>query len=263
MRNSKVDFIDNHEYNIVVYDHESEHSNQLNINDSFALILLHKLAQKIKSVSFLIGGFVNFNSKYQDFCLSTPLITVNSPKSITSPSSCVSSLTTTPISSNSSSASIYENSSTHRKNLLSPMYFNGSINEASKNSDSTTTTPSPAATPVKVTPKIHAPLTHSISHYDARGEPSKFILAASYLKLPSMPMTYGLSVSSFDTLAPNCTSSFNFDTNPKMIKPLSASAELPQMIRTPTKILNFLYLGSQEDALSQATMNVKSNSVLF
>lgn len=70
IKNTIADFlIDNkHECNIVVYDHESEHTNQLDNSESFAPILLNKLTQKFKSVSFLSGGFVNFNSKYPHLC---------------------------------------------------------------------------------------------------------------------------------------------------------------------------------------------------
>jgi hypothetical protein len=44
----------NNDFKIIVYDKNSEHSNQLEY-DSFIIILLKKLAQKFKSVSFLIG----------------------------------------------------------------------------------------------------------------------------------------------------------------------------------------------------------------
>ena len=47
-------------------------------------------------------------------------------------------------------------------------------------------------------------------------------------------------------------------------KELSKSTNEPAIfdekeIRSPTKILNFLYLGSQEDALSESTMKVNKN----
>lgn len=60
------------EVNIVVYDKQTEHSNQLvetiECDNQFALILLSKLAQKFKSVSFLQGGFVGFCENYSDLC---------------------------------------------------------------------------------------------------------------------------------------------------------------------------------------------------
>lgn len=57
--------------NIVVYDQKSEHTNQLDLDNSFPILLLKKLAQKYKSVSFLIEGFVNFERMYPELCEST------------------------------------------------------------------------------------------------------------------------------------------------------------------------------------------------
>lgn len=67
---SKQDLISNNidELNIVVYDQKSEHTNQLDFDNSFTILLLKKLAQKYKSVSFLIEGFVNFNRMYPNLC---------------------------------------------------------------------------------------------------------------------------------------------------------------------------------------------------
>jgi len=71
MKNSTSTYVIE-EVNIVVYDKQTEHSNQLvetiESDSQFAFILLSKLAQKFKSVSFLQGGFVGFRENYSDLC---------------------------------------------------------------------------------------------------------------------------------------------------------------------------------------------------
>ena len=60
-----MSLVDNkYEINIVVYDQQSEHSNQLISGKSLAFILLQKLVEKFKNVSFLTGGFLNFKLKH-------------------------------------------------------------------------------------------------------------------------------------------------------------------------------------------------------
>ena len=81
MKNSASTFLVE-EVNIVVYDRQTEHTNQLaeviednTSEDGFALILLSKIAQKFKSVSFLTGGFVSFKENNADLCASSNLST--------------------------------------------------------------------------------------------------------------------------------------------------------------------------------------------
>jgi len=65
LRNTTFGLIENkHDINIVVYDAQSEHTNQLDEDKSFAYILLQRLVQKFKNVSFLTGGFANFKLEH-------------------------------------------------------------------------------------------------------------------------------------------------------------------------------------------------------
>ncbi len=174
IKNSIADFLIDNKYdcNIVVYDHESEHTNQLDSIESFAPILLSKLAQKFKSVSFLIGGLVNFNSKYPHLCERNSFNVYQSTSMDISPSSAACS------SSEFSSPSI----------INEEMQF--------------------------IKPKLN----HSLSSCDASD--STFV--------PSNDLTSNNNKGNI----------FHFEN----------------ALREPTKILDFLYLGSQEDSLSEITM---------
>lgn len=90
------------EVNIVVYDKQTEHSNQLvetiESDNQFALILLSKLAQKFKSVSFLQGGFVGFCENYSDLCSCSVLNNVTSTTKTTTSNSNSFHMTVTPLS---------------------------------------------------------------------------------------------------------------------------------------------------------------------
>jgi hypothetical protein len=245
-----TDFIDDL-INIVVYDKNTEHTNQLieveddmNLNDidacgseTFPIILLNKLAQKFKSVSFLSGGFVSFNENFAEHCQSTCV----------SQSAC-SSLTSTPNTGDSTKFLALNN---HQ----SDMVFNRSTSVALP------------VNPNGSKPKPHV-FKHSISSYDATNEFFRN-------KLHS-PMTLTLNqVAHIKTLSPNneklvlspCKNEINSEnnnfnkidsfSNSFASSTTASTIETPQglaVIRKPTKILNYLYLGSQEDALSHATM---------
>jgi len=179
IKNSIADFLINnkHECNIVVYDHESEHTNQLDFNESFAPILLNKLANKFKSVSFLIGGFVNFNSKYPNLC---------------------------------------------EKSESSLNY-----------SSSMDISPSSAAC--------------SSSEFSS---PNKDNEEISFIK---PKLSQSLSANESSTSNNNNTSNDSKKVDLfQFLSPVSHSSE--NILREPTKILDFLYLGSQEDSLSEKTM---------
>ena len=75
LRNPKCPKIDKYHLKIVVYDDNSESSNELNPKDSFAYILLQKLVKNFNSVFLLTGGFKNFFTKYQKLCESTNIET--------------------------------------------------------------------------------------------------------------------------------------------------------------------------------------------
>lgn len=150
--------------NIVVYDQKSEHTNQLDLDNSFPILLLKKLAQKYKSVSFLIEGFVNFERMYPELCESATGFHV--------PVLCV--------------------------------------DAACK-------------------PK-HLRLKHSLS-------------------------SYVIDLNSSSNSAVSSASSLLSDHEPKIQVNYLASPDLAQPRSEPTKILDFLFLGSQENALSQHSLH--------
>ncbi len=158
LRNSKLILVDNFQYKIVVYDYDSEHSNQLESKNSFAFILLEKLAKKFKSTSFLNGGFLNFKLNYPEQIEST-------------------------------------NHSQNSSNNLDEQPY-GQMNL------SLPTTP----------------------HYVKDSLCQKFLID-------------------------------NKDDNVDKIL-YQCHDKKTEKLKTPTKILDFLYLGSQEDALSESTMKV-------
>lgn len=192
IKNSLADFlIDNkHECNIVVYDHQSEHTNQLDQTESFAPILLNKLTQKFKSVSFLIGGFVNFFSKHPHLCERSTVNVYHSLSMDISPSSAA------------CSSSEFSSPSTSNDDVLF------------------------------LRPKLNQSLsTHESSTFTNNSSSNLTQQAASRSDL------------------------FQF------LSPITQTNE--NVLREPTKILDFLYLGSQEDSLSEKTMRaLKITNVL-
>lgn len=179
IKNSLADFlIDNkHECNIVVYDHTSEHTNQLEQTDSFAPILLNKLTQKFKSVSFLIDGFVNFYSKYPHLCERSTVNVYHSLSMEISPSSAA------------CSSSEFSSPSNSTEDIL---FLKPKLNQSLSTSESST-----------------------------------------------FQLQQQLATSSRSDI-------FQY------LSPITQSNE--NVLREPTKILDFLYLGSQEDSLSEKSM---------
>ena len=167
LRNSESTLIDKYEYKVVVYDTNTENTNQLDKKKSFAFILLDKLVKRFKSISFLIGGFENFIKSNLNLCEST----------------CISQSTL-------------------------------SLN--------------------------------------------KMIVEYNHTKLEMNSSLNASNETEFESLIQE---SLDLDNKKKE---LSKSTNEPAIfdekeIRSPTKILNFLYLGSQEDALSESTMKVNKN----
>ncbi|CAF0762081.1 unnamed protein product [Brachionus calyciflorus] len=179
------------ELNIVVYDHKSEHSNQLDFENSFTILLLKKLAQKFKSVSFLIEGFVNFNRMHPHLC----------------------------------------------ESLQETM---------------------PPSTPVKLYPilSVTSEATPSPKESDIIGKPNIFSLKPKQLRLNHSLSSYGIDLNSSSNSAVSSLSSLISENEPKsQFNNLASPTEDTQPLKEPTKILDFLYLGSQEDALSETSMN--------
>ena len=175
IKTSNQDLVSNNtdELNIVVYDQKSEHTNQLDFENSFTILVLKKLAQKFKSVSFLIEGFDNFERMYPNLC---------------------------------------ESSSECTGVLCLPNFD---------------TSPSVKLLESFSKPK-HLRLNHSLSSY-----------------------IIDLNSSSNSALS----SSTSSDNEPKFfINYLVSPSEDKQPINEPTKILDFLYLGSQDNALCQQSL---------
>ena len=264
MKNSaSTDLIDDL-INIVVYDKQSEHTNQLvDVEDkssmvfcnngTFAIILLNKLAQKFKSVSFLSGGFVQFCQTYPDLCQSSSALHHSISSTISTPvSSNNSSLTTTPNSSCLNKQFVLSDNKLEQKIIYLPFSHTNSSPSSSS---------SGSIGDIKATthrPKFHV-LKHSISSYDTNNEFFRSSLTPMGLKLNTQTSSINQSPSlTFDNektaLLLSSPQSEHDAANNSLSNTTLISSEDPSVIREPTKILSFLYLGSQEDALSNATM---------
>ncbi len=159
----------------MVYDDNSESSNELNTKDSFAFILLQKLVKNFNSVFLLTGGFKNFFTKYQKLCESTNVET--------------------------NFFSLNFASNNYNNNILYNSSKNLSLNERNDN--------------------------------DVQNGNTDF----QYNMYLSRKLDFN---------------------NEKIIKVIDHedNEKIKLELRTPTKILDFLYLGSQEDALCELTMKV-------
>jgi hypothetical protein len=220
----------------VVYDTNSEHTNQLDGDKSFAFILLQKLVEKFKSVSFLIGGFENFKLDYEYLCKPSQQ-TLSSSSSSTvinnDNSSNCSSANTTPLSALPTTTNRFIPSGLSLTLALSsPIQLN-------KHDILSPTLPSP----IRAKPNQ---LNHSLSTYCVddfkKNATSSFIDA--------------------DISKTNCDSSMtNASVSETNNENIQKNVNSEKTIREPTKILDFLYLGSQEDALSEITMKVRLSNL--
>lgn len=220
------------EVNIVVYDHHTEHSNQLaetvedKPGDAFAFILLSKIAQKFESVSFLSGGFVAFNENYSDLCSSSSSNYLRQTSNPTLISSCTSSKTGTPMGYSPTTDKPMLQTTRNETSDIEPFridFFNRR--------------------------KKHV-LHHSISSYDTNSE--------FFRNTNSAALAKRTHTATLDTIPHNVASYLSNDEKSTLLSSgdssKNGSLESP-VIREPTKILSYLYLGSQEDALSSATLN--------
>ncbi len=202
MKNSTSTYLID-EVNIVVYDKHTEHTNQLaeaadQDTDAFVFILLTKIAQKFKSVSFLSGGFVNFQENYSELCSINTSYSRQTSTTPTSPN--VSSATGTP-------------------------------------SEKTPTTMEPLCIDLNKRFKKHV-FNHSISSFDKTND---------FFRNTSLNLLKNTYSAIIDTIPSHSGSDSN---SPKISNTTPGSP----VIREPTKILSYLYLGSQDDALSSATL---------
>lgn len=211
---TSIDLIDNNQnLNIVIYDYNSEHTNQLDLDHSFAVILLKKLVQKkFKSVSFLIGGLCSFQQEYPYLVVS--LSTVSNEESSSRPAP--------------------------------PSLTIGELNF------NLTTSPTSNLSRMK-----QFKFNHSLSSYD--------VDKTSCLKsLNSLTSACGNNMLNSN----NNNMHLSFPSKEDINHSIAAAVLTPSVgdldnnisksiqSQPITKILDFLYLGSQEDALSQTTMKV-------
>lgn len=247
MKNSTSTYLVEEVINIVVYDKNTEHSNQLvefeEEENGFAFILLSKIAQKFKSVSFLTGGFIDFKANYSDLCSSNSQIYNNSrPTNIITTSN----ISTTPILSHILSN---VNAEEHFLNVNTPIIVmkNEDINSNTSDKDKMPLTKTIIDKHLVINfkqQKKHV-LNHSISSFDTSSQFYRLQTASKQKQITQNTSTFPLDTSS-STLPYNTEKESSVD--PKSTSP-------PISIRDPTKILNYLYLGSQEDALSNVTLN--------
>lgn len=196
---------------------------------------MQKLVEKFKSVSFLIGGFENFKIDYEYLCSPT-LQTLSSSSSSTvinndNNSSNCSSANTTPLSALPSTINHFIPSGLSLTLALSsPIRVN-------KREILSPTSPTPNA----VRPRPNQ-LNHSLSTYCV--DEVKKAATSSFLDADIQKASVDASMSSANMVEANNES-------------IQKNVNSEKTIREPTKILDFLYLGSQEDALSEITMKVR------
>lgn len=212
---------------IVVYDHQSEHTNQLDADHSFACILLRRLASKYHSVSFLTGGLVQFNQLHPNLCQQSALNSLSSTHIV--PVVVV----------NTNSNSTIEEETTNNK----PVQDNSSNQQSAPNWLST------------IRPK-QMRFGYSLSTFGlnlsalSTSSSSNTLSSASCSLLTAEPATALSSSSS----AASSLGSFNFGAS--VVAGSDDEAKSAQANKGPTEILSFLYLGSQEDALCEQTLKV-------
>lgn len=190
---------------IVVYDMQSEHTNQLNSESSIACILLRRLASKYYSVSFLTGGLANFHQIYPNLC----------EHSISSPNAVVRIVETTVPIQEEDVVSLESNSNSGK-----PSWLNVKCKQ----------------------PRM---FSHSLSTFG--------------LNLSQIASDSGENVSTMSSLSSSAASSLASSFNSGLPSAVSGSNDDENKAggktnKGPTEILGFLYLGSQEDSLSEQTL---------
>lgn len=238
---SNIDLINTNlkELNFVVYDHKSEHTNQLEYENEFSVILLRKLVQKYTTnVSFLSGGFKQFHEQYADLCESTSsMIHTTSVSTMFHESATGDLLNMT---------TNRQQASHHHHQLLT--------RNDSESKDTFGTEPIGPKKPRQLK------LSHSLSTYAFDG-----LTASSGASSLSSPTLH-------DVYEQNHSLSSPFNPNPLLLITNKSNSSLSSLgsgggstaggasntgpkIRQPTKILSYLYLGSEEDASCKLTMD--------
>lgn len=294
---------------IVVYDMQSEHTNQLDPDHSFACILLRRLASKYHSVSFLTGGLLTFQQAYPHLCQSYPIMstaalstttqivpivvvhsnstknattieeednssstttTVQNPNDLSPSSSLIRSLS-------SSSSSTLSVKSTQSGAAAEPTFLNMKprqnrlfchslstfgLNLSSTNTNSTNNNNNHNNNTVNESTmpcSQNTNTTNNISNNNSNQIVSSLTTCLSSSSSSS-------SSSNISSLASSSLGSFNYSSAAMhgIVAGLSSGGDdetsnnSNKPNKGPTKILDFLYLGSQEDSLSEQTLKVSS-----
>lgn len=210
LKHTNIDFLKcgTNELNIVVYDHNSEHTNQLDLETSYTILLLKKLSSKYHSVSFLTGGMLNFQLNYPQLCT---VADVAQGQATQQPSMAPQSLKLA-LGSNGTDLSCLKPKQLKFTHSLSTYTIDVSL------------------------------LNSSAAHFrtgagDADGGHQK--MQQEYEQFITVP---SLMRQMSSTATSACEATTSTTTSVK-----SAS-------QGPTEILSFLYLGSQDDALSESTL---------
>jgi hypothetical protein len=227
-----------------VYDHKSEHTNQLDYENDFAVILLRKLTHKYAaSVSFLTGGFADFVEKYPNSCVKSLLRSRNN-----SSTSALPRMDSIDSSNNSFEASNVEmllNSSPQTSTLSSPQVLMRRTPRQLKLSHSLSTFGFFDNSPTvgRHSSSSCAIVTEGASESSPNSSSSLSKFSNNYSSSSSSSLKSSDSTSTLTAQSSGSSSSTAAQTN-----------LAPPQLRQPTKILSYLYLGSEEDACCAATM---------
>ncbi len=256
MRNSSSALAFNeHQIRFVVYDTQSEHTNQLDQSKSFTLLLIKKLVQKYnKSVSFLSGGFECFKSKYSNLCQSSQSFSDSSKRDRFVPS-----LNAPNKQSKNKHNFVLKKPILNFKSSKSVSFDEAPQHESSQVSKLVVDSSSPQVTtlPLSNKPKSDESEMNDNAKVFETNRP-KTMSITSRRKFKSM-FGFFLDDESINakTLVANDNIAHKLASFSSAISTLTNSENKnePRKLREPTKILDFLYLGSQEDALCEATLN--------
>jgi hypothetical protein len=322
--------IDLHECNFVVYDKNSEHSNQLE-GDSLALILLEKLAQKFKSVSFLICGFERFHAKYPNLCEQLQVSSMAASSTLSPSTSfqhqlnaAAAAVASASTGNNTTAQLVTDDTVFMPSRALDDLHSlddSSSSSSSSSTSDASSLPPSPVTTTLTVTPNslntstlstsgdvstsigssifvnkcresLSLPLskmsdqeanantiqiqTSQSSRPARRPPPFYHSISTNGINEPTNDrvgyinetlLALSSSASSSSLAAVSSTASLKLSpivSNPSLsllssypsALMTSTPSGVPQQSKEPTRILNFLYLGSLDDALNHNIMKV-------
>lgn len=265
---------------IVVYDMQSEHTNQLDPDHSLACILLRRLASKYHSVSFLTGGLVAFQQSFPHLCQHHLMSSSSSSSSLSSAQVVVPPVVV--VQSNSSSSSSSSAKNNNDSMAIDEEADSGTNQTASLLSSSSLSVKSNETTwspnMVMMKPKQARLFCHSLSTFglNLNSSSSNQIMSSSggeQASCGSNNLANNLSVLSSSTssstsptvssLASSSLSSFTNYSAAMYGTVAGSSEDDPQQQPTaskpnkgPTEILGFLYLGSQDDSLSEQTLKV-------